>query len=105
MNRLQRRRSSWRPPWVRLHELAADLPVELAALMAQSQVFNAANKLKTVITTTCVRSKPSWMVVATKDRNINPDLEQWIATRAGATQSKSQAPVIRSMSPDHKGKQ
>jgi hypothetical protein len=84
MNRLQRRRSSWRLPWVRLHELAADLPVELAALMAQSQVFNTANKLKTVITTTRARSKPSWMVVATKDRNINPDLEQWIATRAGS---------------------
>jgi pimeloyl-ACP methyl ester carboxylesterase len=27
------------------------------------------------------RSKPSWMLVATKDR-INPELEQWYAQRA-----------------------
>jgi len=28
------------------------------------------------------RSKPSWMLVAAKDRTINPDLERWYATRA-----------------------
>jgi pimeloyl-ACP methyl ester carboxylesterase len=28
------------------------------------------------------RRKPSWMLVATKDRAINPDLERWYATRA-----------------------
>jgi uncharacterized protein YbjT (DUF2867 family) len=26
--------------------------------------------------------KPSWMLVATKDRAINPDLERWYAERA-----------------------
>jgi pimeloyl-ACP methyl ester carboxylesterase len=65
------------------HEyFAADLPAEQAAFMARSQVLNAAGNFKAVITTPAWRSKPSWMVVATKDRTINPDLERWYAARA-----------------------
>jgi pimeloyl-ACP methyl ester carboxylesterase len=65
------------------HEyFAADLPAEQAAFLARSQVFNAAENFKAVITTAAWRSKPSWMLVATKDRTINPDLERWYATRA-----------------------
>jgi pimeloyl-ACP methyl ester carboxylesterase len=65
------------------HEyFAADLPNELAAFMARSQVLNAAENFKAVITTPAWRSKPSWMLVPTKDRTINPDLERWYATRA-----------------------
>src|SRR6266478_1747625 len=61
---------------------AADLSAEQAAFMARSQVFNAADNFKAVITTAAWRSKPSWMLVATKDRTINPDLERWYAERA-----------------------
>src|SRR5438309_463612 len=61
---------------------AADLTAEQAALMAQSQVFNLADNFKAVITTAAWRSKPSWMLVAAKDRTINPDLERWYAARA-----------------------
>jgi pimeloyl-ACP methyl ester carboxylesterase len=50
--------------------------------MARSQVPNAADNFKAVITSAAWRSKPSWMLVATKDRTINPDLERWYATRA-----------------------
>jgi pimeloyl-ACP methyl ester carboxylesterase len=65
------------------HEyFAADLTAEQAALMAQSQVFNRADNFKAVITSPAWRSKPSWMIVATKDRTINPDLERWYAARA-----------------------
>jgi len=65
------------------HEyFAADLSAEQAAFMARSQVFNLADNFKAVITTPAWRSKPSWMLVATKDRTINPDLERWYATRA-----------------------
>jgi len=65
------------------HELfAADLPAEQAAFMARSQVPNFADNFKAVITTAAWRTKPSWMLVATKDRTINPDLERWCATRA-----------------------
>jgi pimeloyl-ACP methyl ester carboxylesterase len=45
-------------------------------------VLNAAVNFKAVITTPAWRSKPSWMLVATKDRVINPDLERWYAARA-----------------------
>src|SRR6478672_10483829 len=65
------------------HEyFAADLPAEQAAFMARSQVLNFADNFKAVITTAAWRSKPSWMLVATKDRTINPDLERWYAERA-----------------------
>src|SRR5580692_4694977 len=63
---------------------AADLPAKQAAFMARSQVFNAADNFKAVITTPAWRSKPSWMVVAGADRTINPDLERWYAKRAGS---------------------
>ena len=67
------------------HEyFAADLSAEQAALMARSQVFNFADNFKAVITTAAWRSKPSWMLVAAKDRTINPDLERWYATRANS---------------------
>jgi pimeloyl-ACP methyl ester carboxylesterase len=67
----------------RFHEyLTADLSLQLASFMARSQVPNLANNFSAVITTAAWRTKPSWMVVATRDRTINPDLERWYATRA-----------------------
>src|SRR3954462_15934520 len=51
------------------HEyFAADLSDEQAAFMARSQVLNLADNFKAVIMTPAWRSKPSWMLVATKDR-------------------------------------
>src|SRR5713226_8220576 len=67
------------------HEyFAADLSAEQAAFMARSQVLNFADNFRAVITTAAWRSKPSWMLVAAKDRTINPDLERWYATRANS---------------------
>src|SRR4051795_6650218 len=69
--------------FAQFHEyFAADLSAEQAAFMARSQVLNFADNFKAVITTAAWRSKPSWMLVATKDRTINPDLERWYARRA-----------------------
>ena len=61
---------------------AADLPAEEAALMSRSQVLNAAENFKAAIRAAAWRSKPSWMLVAGKDRAINPNLERWYAERA-----------------------
>src|ERR1700676_2842376 len=61
---------------------ADDLSSEQAAFMARSQVLNAADNFKAVITTPAWRSKPSWMLVAAKDRTTNPELERWYARRA-----------------------
>jgi pimeloyl-ACP methyl ester carboxylesterase len=67
----------------RFHEyFAADLSAAQAAFMARSQVLNAADNFKAVITAPAWRSKPTWMLVAAKDRTINPDLERWYASRA-----------------------
>jgi pimeloyl-ACP methyl ester carboxylesterase len=67
------------------HEyFAADLPAEQAAFEAQSQVLINDANFHAAITTPAWRSKPSWMVVAGKDRIINPDLERWYATRANS---------------------
>src|SRR6195256_882518 len=67
------------------HEyFAADLSAEQAAFMARSQVPNFADNFKAVITIAAWRSKPSWMLVAAKDRTINPDLERWYAARANS---------------------
>jgi pimeloyl-ACP methyl ester carboxylesterase len=67
------------------HEyFAADLSAEQAAFMARSQVPNAADNFKAVITTPAWRRKPSWMLVAGADRTISPDLERWYATRANS---------------------
>jgi len=69
----------------RFHELfAADLPKELAAFMARSQVFNKAENFKALISNAAWRSKPSSMLVAGADRTINPELERWYAKRAGS---------------------
>lgn len=65
------------------HELfAADLPAEQAALMAHSQVFNFADNFSAVITVAAWRTKPTWVLVAGRDRTINPELERWYASRA-----------------------
>lgn len=61
---------------------AADLPADQAEFMARSQVLNAAENFKAVITTPAWKSKPSWVLVAKADRVINPDLERWYAERA-----------------------
>src|SRR5215470_17628973 len=51
------------------HEyFAADLSDDQATLMARSQVLNAADNFKAVITSAAWRSKPSWMLVAGSDR-------------------------------------
>jgi pimeloyl-ACP methyl ester carboxylesterase len=76
---------SYRDTFRQFHEyFAADLPAEQAAFMARSQVLNAADNFKAVITTAAWRSKPSWMLVAAADRTINPDLERWYSTRANS---------------------
>jgi pimeloyl-ACP methyl ester carboxylesterase len=67
------------------HEyFAADLPAEQAAFMARSQVLINDANFHGVITTPAWRSKPRWMLVPTKDRTINPDLERWYAARANS---------------------
>ena len=66
-------------------DFGADLPAKDAAFMAISQVPIAASAIGAPITNAAWHNKPSWYAVATEDRQINPDLERFMAKRAGST--------------------
>ena len=65
-------------------DFAADLPAAEAQFMAISQVPINAGVLGTPITAPAWKAKPSYGIVATQDRMINPDLERSMYKRAGA---------------------
>ena len=64
---------------------AADIPAELAAFMADSQVPWSVDALSGTISQPAWRSKPSWYLVATDDRMIPPPAQRSMAERAGST--------------------
>ena len=66
-------------------DFAADLPARQAQFMAISQVPISVTAFGTPITDAAWHNKPSWYAVATGDRMINPDLERFMAKRAGST--------------------
>lgn len=66
-------------------DFAADVPAAEARFMAISQVMPAAQSFGTPISNPAWKTKPSWAIVATADRAINPDLERFMTKRAGST--------------------
>jgi len=66
-------------------DFAADLSSADADFLAVSQVPVSASALGTPIADAAWHGKPSWYAVATQDRMINPDLERFMAKRAGST--------------------
>ena len=65
-------------------DFAADLPPAEARFMAISQVPINASTFETPITAPAWKTRPSYGIVATQDRMINPDLERSMYQRAGA---------------------
>ncbi|MCP3018847.1 alpha/beta hydrolase [Cupriavidus basilensis] len=65
-------------------DFAADVPAAQASFMAISQVTPAAKSFGVPISQAAWRTKPSWAIVATADRAINPDLERFMTKRAGS---------------------
>ncbi len=65
-------------------DFAADLPEAKAAFMAESQVVISADSFTAPVKTPAWKSKPTWYMVATADRSINPDQERMMAKRANA---------------------
>ncbi|MFG1678679.1 alpha/beta fold hydrolase [Nonomuraea sp. NPDC049269] len=63
---------------------AADLPGQVAAFMADSQVPWGVDALGGSVTEPAWRHKPSWYLVATEDRMIPPPAQRMMAERAGA---------------------
>jgi pimeloyl-ACP methyl ester carboxylesterase len=65
-------------------DFAADVPPAAANFMAHSQAMLAKAAAAAPVTTAAWRQKKSWALVATRDHNINPDLERSMAKRAGS---------------------
>jgi len=64
---------------------AGDLPADLAAFMADSQVPWGVNALGGVVTEPAWRTRPSWYLVTTEDRMIPPPAQRFMSQRAGST--------------------
>ncbi|MER5515866.1 alpha/beta hydrolase [Streptomyces sp. NPDC002763] len=64
---------------------AADVPAELAAFMADSQVPWGLDALNGAVSEPAWRVKPSWYLVATDDRMIPPPAQRAMSERAGST--------------------
>jgi pimeloyl-ACP methyl ester carboxylesterase len=71
-------------PAVFAADFAADVPAAKAAFMAESQVLISADSFTSAVTTPAWKSRPSWYLVATADRSINPEQERRMAKRANA---------------------
>jgi len=65
-------------------DFAADLPEAKTTFMAESQVLISADSFTHKVATPAWKTKPTWYMVATEDRSINPDQERMMAKRAKA---------------------
>ena len=65
-------------------DFCADVPPAKAEFMAKSQVLFSKDSFTSPVTTPAWKSKPSWYLVATEDRAINPENERKMAKRANA---------------------
>jgi len=65
-------------------DFAADIPAAEAKFMAHSQAMLAKAAGGAPVTTPAWRQKKSWALIATRDHNLNPDLERTMAKRAGS---------------------
>jgi pimeloyl-ACP methyl ester carboxylesterase len=65
-------------------DFAADIPRADAEFMAISQVPISTDAFTHKVTSPAWKTKPTWYLVATADRSINPDQERMMAKRAKA---------------------
>jgi pimeloyl-ACP methyl ester carboxylesterase len=65
-------------------DFAADIPRDQAEFMAISQVPISTDAFTHKVTSPAWKTKPTWYMVATADRSINPDQERMMAKRAKA---------------------
>jgi pimeloyl-ACP methyl ester carboxylesterase len=74
----------WLPPQAVAEDFAQDLPASETAVMAATQGPVAAQCFATPLTKNAWASKPSWFIVATKDRTLDPGLLRDSAKRLNA---------------------
>jgi pimeloyl-ACP methyl ester carboxylesterase len=66
-------------------DFAADVPPAMSRFMGLSQVPISGDSFTHKVVNPAWKSKPTWYMVATADRSINPDQEHMMAKRAHAT--------------------
>jgi pimeloyl-ACP methyl ester carboxylesterase len=64
---------------------AGDLPEQEQKVVWATHAAPAADLFNQKMGGTAWRSKPSWYIVATKDRTVQPELERFVAKRMNAT--------------------
>ena len=79
-------------------DFAADVPPAVSSFMAVSQVPISTDSFTHKVTSPAWKSKPTWYMVATADRSINPDQERMMAKRAKAKTVEVNASHVAYMS-------
>jgi pimeloyl-ACP methyl ester carboxylesterase len=79
-------------------DFAADIPPAQAHFMAISQVPISTDSFTHKVTSPAWKSKPTWYMVASADRSINPDQERMMAKRAKAKTVEVNASHVAYMS-------
>jgi pimeloyl-ACP methyl ester carboxylesterase len=79
-------------------DFAADAPPAVSHFMAVSQVPISTDSFTHKVTSPAWKSKPTWYMVATADRSINPDQERMMAKRAHAKTVEVNASHVAYMS-------
>src|SRR5246127_2844376 len=80
-------------------DFAADIPPEKAAFMARAQVPISTDAFTHKVSNPAWKTKPTWYMVASSDRSINPIQERMMAKRANATTVEVNASPVPYMSP------
>jgi pimeloyl-ACP methyl ester carboxylesterase len=65
-------------------DFAADLPAADARFMARSQVLPALQTAGAKVAQAAWKGKPSWAILSKNDRTVNPELQRFMAQRAGS---------------------
>jgi pimeloyl-ACP methyl ester carboxylesterase len=79
-------------------DFAADIPPAVSRFMAISQVPISTDSFTHKVTNPAWKTKPSWYMVATADRSINPQQERMMAKRARAKTVEVNASHVAYMS-------
>jgi pimeloyl-ACP methyl ester carboxylesterase len=79
-------------------DFAADLPKDQAEFMAISQVPISTDAFTHKVTSPAWKTKPTWYMVATQDRSINPEQERMMSKRAHAKTVEVNASHVAYMS-------
>jgi pimeloyl-ACP methyl ester carboxylesterase len=79
-------------------DFAADIPAAESRFMAISQVPISTDSFTHKVVNPAWKSKPTWYMVASADRSINPEQERMMAKRARATTAEVNASHVAYMS-------